>query len=296
MFKNGQLPYIASQEWFKDGSVEVDVDVNFYKDRPYSLQFGFHKDTAGDNLFVNLIFNNEEPTPATEWTEDLTRTDVKKAEIMDRVMGTKVRPIIESSRQSIIDQRVKLLAPETIRGGVAGKLAFVSWVDELVWHSTPAITSRNYYDRLKNQLQLWYVDVEPLWALAKINGTLVQEEWLYWQPKGYSFDKQFVGELLDDFKQNSSKRERHEREIELNRDTLLVAHTSAGVLDKGEEIAQDLDKCGLGVSSHQRDMGIKQRIRANSNAKKAQELAEARARNPTRSFIRTWVRLRKVEK
>jgi hypothetical protein len=58
---------------------------------------------------------------------------------------------------------------------------------------------------------------------------------------------------------------RNSQDIETHKVDLAETHKvelQQDLLDQGEELAKDLDKCGTKAKSHVRDMGIKQRPRA----------------------------------
>ena len=77
-----------AQKWYDTGKAVVDISVNFYNNRSaQDRSFEFHKDTAGDNLFVNLIFNNKKPMLATEWAVDTRSMKVRKKQFMDSFLG-----------------------------------------------------------------------------------------------------------------------------------------------------------------------------------------------------------------
>jgi hypothetical protein len=228
---NGQLPYIFKQPWYREGEAAIDIEINFYMNRGYNSIFGFHKDTGGDNLFFNLIFNNKEPMLATEWTEDLSQwgekaskktNEMKKIEIepqkhakMKERMPKRAIKAIKEARRTVRTQYSS--TNPLIRGGTVGPVAYVSAVDELGWHSTPSPLSRAQY----------------------------QED--------YS-------------KEMSSG-------VELSADTITGVPKDISVATN-----------------------ISGRRRANSLVSEAerQKLVEAYEKNKLRSFLRTWVRIRKL--
>jgi hypothetical protein len=70
---NGQWPYLKRQNWYTSGKYVIAVDINFYPDRSgHKGTPVFHKDSGGNNIFVNLIFDNQDTIEATEWVVDLT--------------------------------------------------------------------------------------------------------------------------------------------------------------------------------------------------------------------------------
>ncbi|NEO86043.1 MAG: DUF4157 domain-containing protein, partial [Spirulina sp. SIO3F2] len=102
---NGQLKYITDSSWYQNGTAQVEVDVNFYADRPYEeTGLGVHKDTGGSNLFVNLIFANESEVPATEWTFAGEKPSEEKQKRIAELMHPNVWEEIEQAREIAINQ------------------------------------------------------------------------------------------------------------------------------------------------------------------------------------------------
>jgi hypothetical protein len=155
MERNGQLPYIKAQNWYTSGRMVVDISVNFYNNRSAEdATLGFHKDTSGDNLFVNLIFNNKLPILATEWVVDQRKMKAAKKRKMNKYMGSdEVADAINATRTSIVNLEYLPQGTNIIEGGVeTGEAGFVSWVDELIWHSSPYARSRTKHGRTLNNL------------------------------------------------------------------------------------------------------------------------------------------------
>jgi len=175
MEANGQLPYIKRQQWFRDGTATVVVDINFYYNRHPNEAFRFHKDTGGDNLFVNLVFNNKANILATEWIEDLQSDATGKRKGLRRNLPDSQRQEIRDTR-SAFHRRLtpyRLAGHGSVRGDIVGPAAYVSWVDELVWHSTPAPLSRTgYYKAILTPANYWKYKpyaVEAIRVLFKNN-------------------------------------------------------------------------------------------------------------------------------
>src|ERR1044072_7471266 len=73
MEANGQWHYTRDQDWFKKDGHVIGIEVNYYTNRAGAGALpGFHKDTGGDNVFVNLVFDNDDTIEATEWLPDVT--------------------------------------------------------------------------------------------------------------------------------------------------------------------------------------------------------------------------------
>lgn len=158
MSNNGQLKYIRQQDWFKSNDFEVVIDVNYYKDRPIDSRLGFHKDTGGTNLFVNLMFDNPDEIAATEWTQDRLPPQGIKLELLTRLAPASMLQGILNAKATL--GQVAAPGRNTIQGGKLPPYAFVSWVDELVWHSTPMLAHRERIDNPREYTKKLIVDIK----------------------------------------------------------------------------------------------------------------------------------------
>jgi hypothetical protein len=148
MDKNGQLGYINSREWFNNGPFIIGIDVNYYPDRSSAQEYTeFHKDTGGNNLFVNLIFDNEQKIEATEWFADFEEPSAERARWQSALLPPSHLKDLKNARDELrADPRYN--QSNDISGGTsAGPRTFVSWVDDLVWHSSPGANQRFVYSR-----------------------------------------------------------------------------------------------------------------------------------------------------
>ena len=149
MYANGQMKYVEAQPWFKTKKWQLDIDVNYYPDRglKQARELSFHKDSGGNNIFVNLIFNNNKTIPATELLLDTSDPSPERALLQSKILPPE--HLAEMNRA-----RLKLRADEAearaknggklpdIPGGVTGKMSYLSWVDDLLWHDTPQMAPR----------------------------------------------------------------------------------------------------------------------------------------------------------
>lgn len=128
----GQLDYlrksgIIGEEW------KVIVEVHYYRDRNRGLT-KFHKDTAGQTLFVNLNFVNDEPVPGPEFVVNPGST-----EGYDRYMA-------EHMPRTFVDdvQAAKRIhgTPTKIGMTVIPEKGVVAFVDEAIHHKTPTLGHR----------------------------------------------------------------------------------------------------------------------------------------------------------
>ena len=127
----GQLGYIA-HNWAtinRTHDVVVDVDVQF--DRTQN-NVGFHKDSRGHTVFVNLTYNNEGQIFGPEYYED-----VLGDEGMERNLPAEVGRDLETRRAGTGADDVQ----ETMMS-ILEKNARVSFSDPSIWHSTPQLARR----------------------------------------------------------------------------------------------------------------------------------------------------------
>ncbi|HYQ66598.1 hypothetical protein [Actinophytocola sp.] len=146
MNKNGQWDYIRKQDWFTSGDYKIGIDVNYYANRPVNQEEmpGFHKDTGGNNIFVNLIFDNKDPIESTEWFADLSEPSKTRRDWQAGLLPDSFRKALDDSRRSLRDTYGD---DEDVRGGISEvPNTYVSWVDDLVWHATPTAKPRINFD------------------------------------------------------------------------------------------------------------------------------------------------------
>ncbi|WP_264564733.1 DUF4157 domain-containing protein [Flavobacterium sp. N3904] len=128
-----QLKYIqqnelVNQEW------KIIVDVDFYYERP-SNSIGFHKDTVGRSLFVNLNFNNlDHELVGPEYI--LNPPAIQEH---DQHIGNKLP---DEFKKDLARERKRIPTPTEIQGTRIPKRGMVSFVDEMIHHSTPFIGHR----------------------------------------------------------------------------------------------------------------------------------------------------------
>jgi Domain of unknown function (DUF4157) len=289
---NGQLGYIQRQEWFRQQSADVMIEINFYKNRDYSTRLGFHKDTEGDNLFVNLLFNNASKIPATEWIEDLAPSDAKLAD-MKKLMPDSMEEGIARSRTKIREGKYKLANQGTVRGGKASTAAFVSWTDELVWHATPSVESRlvrNILWRAATRNAKLVHDVALINALSKLKsipGTQIDKDFKEWRRNNRKTDEgKFYTDYINQNLGGVKKKKIHQQDIKKYfRDQLYAYehHSPAVGIETDEPLfgtASTTEKdAKTGI-----EVGISRR---NSVTK----ISLSKVDMGPRAFLRTWVRV-----
>lgn len=138
MAANGQLDYLRTRDWFRNGTHSVEIDVNYYMNRAFgNAPLYWHKDTGGGNIFVNLIFLNTQDIIATEVSPDhRPMGEVKKASLLANMPPAQVDEIAVA-REELLQS-----GQTGISGGILPSMAYLSWVDELSWHSSPYMDNR----------------------------------------------------------------------------------------------------------------------------------------------------------
>lgn len=310
MKANGQLPYIQSKEWFKSGSHKVVIEINFYPARGFdevSNTLGVHKDTDSRNLFVNLIFNNPTAMPGTEWTMDeLSPDDTRMAELYARLPEEEMINILAAKK------RMENLPGDTPgrnnwEGGTVGANSYVSWVDELIWHSTPAMGKRPRYD--KDQVNGWF-ETDPTGFEKHF-----YEAMLTVSENAHGNIRDYLDWFKTSLKDESTWLDAAEKLRTESEDDWIKAfneiHAEIQAVDWGNQKATgragrvEVD-IGKGAITDNRTVPTSAGGRPRSNsvdnsviAKNQEALLEMKGGNPhadlpMRSFIRTWVTLVKV--
>jgi hypothetical protein len=147
MDARGQWAYIESQRWYQRREYVIGIDVNYYPDRSgsaYTMSPLFHKDTGGNNLFVNLIFDNRQPIESTEWFIDVQEPSNKRAVWQRSLLPPAHLDELAALRQELRDSG-EYRVPAVKGGVIRGDNVYVSWVDDLVWHATPSLNERIEY-------------------------------------------------------------------------------------------------------------------------------------------------------
>ncbi|HEY3608790.1 MAG TPA: hypothetical protein VGL06_14905 [Pseudonocardiaceae bacterium] len=307
MKANGQWDYIEKQEWFKKGDYVIAIDMNYYPDRSgYKESPLFHKDTGGNNVFVNLVFDNEKPIEATEWFADLAQPSKKRTEWRKGLVPQTYLDDLEVSRKTLQGVYGK---GEPVSGGVSeGPHTYVSWVDDLVWHATPTDQPRIVYSAKAAQTSYTSLDkaskrddfaydskqfkrkmlgVEILGTIAESKDTELYK-WLEKQNLGpqdvdVNVAKKAWRELYNSstsggkalFVQDAAKRDKSPWRI-------IGAYSEANAYDERLKASSPIKETPIGLSGRRR-----------ANSLDPQAMAEVRKANQgvPRSFLRTWVRM-----
>jgi hypothetical protein len=307
MDARGQWRYIESQDWYKNHEYVIAIEVNYYGNRSgqaYTMSPLFHKDTGGNNLFVNLIFDNKKPIEATEWFVDVQEPSGKRAEWQKTLLPEAHLKDLAALRRQL--QESGEYATPKVNGGVLeGENIYVSWVDDLVWHATPSLNKRIAYTAdaaieaytlisigLKEGKTFTQgaVRIHPVELLATIadepNSRLAK--WLATEQKR-------IQDLDFELARTAWLALYEPNAAGFSKDVKLRGEKPWHMVgDVAQSISRDarLDKPDLKAPTiEETPAGLSMVRRANSLDKgRLQETAEANKAVP-RSFIRTWVRV-----
>jgi hypothetical protein len=149
MTANNQWAYLKKQPWYENHKYVIGIDVNYYPNRAqkfYKLGPQFHKDTGGNNIFVNLIFANENPIEATEWFVDVEDPGGIRAAWQEKLLPKEHLDELASLRLYLKGHPADRQGRLKVEGGVVeGRNICASWVDDLIWHATPSLNERIVY-------------------------------------------------------------------------------------------------------------------------------------------------------
>jgi hypothetical protein len=112
---------------------DVLIDVDWYISRTQD-RVGFHKDSRGTTMFVNLTYDNEEEMQSAEKYDDLDGVPE-----LERGFPSVVKEDLEVRRKKMVKESRGLLEIGSRRLPRYGR---VSFSDPSVWHSTPRLGRR----------------------------------------------------------------------------------------------------------------------------------------------------------
>lgn len=309
MEANGQWDYIREQDWFKEEGYVIGIEVNYYANRLGSGALpGFHKDTAGDNVFANLIFDNDETIEGTEWFADVEEPSAERDKWQKKVLPKTYQTALSQARKDLGTTLGETDKTSNVKGGTVGKHAYVSWVDDLAWHATPTAAKRIVFDM--QAAKDAYRNLDPLVGKdfgyhdstrggnilgSEIIATMAEapgphlKKWLTTnglrpQDIDVAQAKKAWNDLYGGGVLNPEGVRRYVADVQ---ERLKSPWRIAGNLS--EASAQDDSLLGS-KSIKEAPVGLSKRRRANS-LPPSEELAKVRAKNTPRNFLRTWVRL-----
>ncbi len=308
MKRNGQWDYIEAQPWFTSGQYVIAIDVNYYPDRSgYKVTPIFHKDTGGNNIFVNLMFDNQNDIEATEWFADLEQPSDKRKLWQESLLPPSHVTELQFARKSLRELHG---TKSDVSGGVArGKNIYVSWVDDLVWHATPS-TNRRFECTVDSAMRAYHVlkatvdgkfsyfdsvfnanvlGAEVLGTMAECPSTLLSawltEQGLKTQDVNLEVSraawKKLYRDSVDNYRNDAQER----------------AKTTWKITGEYSEANAKDDRLPQSVAMKETPVGLSGRGRANSTEDSRKAIEKARLANVgvARSFLRTWVRILRVD-
>jgi hypothetical protein len=117
-----RLAGLPNDEW------KILVEVHYYRERDMSAT-GFHKDTLGETLFVNLNYHMDKKVIGPEYVINPPVSPAHEEQIKTSLPA--------SFRQDLAVTRGKLGEPTEYRTGMVDPYGYVAFVDEAVHHATP---------------------------------------------------------------------------------------------------------------------------------------------------------------
>jgi hypothetical protein len=127
MIDSGEIEYLRraglpNDEW------KILVEVQYYRERDMSAT-GFHKDTLGETLFVNLNYHMDKKVIGPEYVVNPPVSPAHEAAIKGSLPA--------SFREDLEVTRGKLGEPTAYQTGMVDPYGYVAFVDEAVHHATP---------------------------------------------------------------------------------------------------------------------------------------------------------------
>ena len=113
---------LPNQDW------KILVEVHYFRERDMAAT-GFHKDTLGETLFVNLNYHMDKKVIGPEYV-----VNPPVSEQHDELLATRLP---ESFRKDLAVTRAKLGDPTEYGSGMVDPYGYVGFVDEAVHHATP---------------------------------------------------------------------------------------------------------------------------------------------------------------
>ena len=102
---------------------------------------------------------------------------------MNALMPPEMVAEINQAKGAMGGDQAKLGGKETIEGGILPVLGYVSWVDELIWHSTPSLKNRPYYNDMKDYIEKHWKEADNIHVyegaimLVTTDGTNMKRLW-----------------------------------------------------------------------------------------------------------------------
>lgn len=133
------LDAAGQSEYLKDNWAAIDpthivlIDVDWYRERTQS-DVGFHKDSRGTTLFVNLTYQNESEIQSAETQPDLEG----QPQLEEKLPGEVQSDLADRRKADALTHSPEAAIPAER----LGPYARLSFSDPSVWHSTPRLGHR----------------------------------------------------------------------------------------------------------------------------------------------------------
>jgi hypothetical protein len=308
MDANGQWSYIENQDWYKKGEFVIGIDVNYYPDRSglKDVQPAFHKDTGGNNIFVNLIFDNKDPIESTEWFADTEQPSADRSEWQQRLLPAAYLDELDKTRKAL---KAQSDSTTSVQGGVSdGPNTYVSWVDDLVWHATPTVEKRTPFSVAAAQQEYAQLNsastaqsfayqsdkngtilgVEILGTIAEADGTALHKWLVTNELSAQDINDAVARKAWQDLYSKNKGGEKTFLADAKIRETanpvwlITGQYSEANAYDKRLKDSYSVQETPISLSTRRR-----------ANSLDTGEVQQARDANKgvARSFIRTWVRI-----
>ncbi|HEY7392434.1 MAG TPA: DUF4157 domain-containing protein [Bryobacteraceae bacterium] len=192
----GQIKYLknlnlSGEKW------NIIVEIHYYRERVQS-EPGFHKDSVGETLFVNLNYVNEEEISGPEY--------IVNPPVDPQHLKNREETLPKKFRTHLKEAGTKLLRPRSIGMKSVPKYGVVTFVDELIHHKTPTpghrkVPANNLGEFLTKKFpqgnpSAWW---EDLIRLTKSGGTFDRNDL---QKAGLPQD--LIDEVVNDYSENAA--------------------------------------------------------------------------------------------
>lgn len=298
MIDSGEIAYLRSAG-LPNAAWKIYVEVHFFRERDMSVT-GFHKDTLGETLFVNLNYHMDRTVVAPEFVVNPAPSQTHDDQIAHTLPGR--------FREDLAFTRRELGAPTGYGTDIAKPYDYVAFVDEAIHHATPFYHHR-YVTGADLRSYLEAVHPAEFKEAEKGYQTYKSSRWPAWT---YGFDTYLDAEIIpaSDAPRWLWLMERvHNPEVRITREdlggmltdtefdeVLEAAGARGGSRTKGAAPgfhAASIPKTGGTVPINPGRPPLKRQL---SNPDFRKTLPPAPPETEKRAFFRTWVRAVPEEK
>jgi hypothetical protein len=283
-----RLAGLPNDQW------KILVELHYYRERDMTAT-GFHKDTLGETLFVNLNYHMNKQVIGPEVVVNPPSSEEHDARTA-LTLPASFRADLEATRKALGD-------PDEYQTDLVDPYGYVAFVDEAVHHATPFYGHRNV---TRADLK-WYLQTQEPTEFAEASAAYAKyrSRWLGWSYSSYltasSISKEDHAtwlawmEILDD--ENTAERFTRNDLAELMDDDAFDELLEAvGEHNENERTqgrpagfhAASIPKSGKSKIRPKNRPPLKRRL---SNADFRKTLPPEPAADEKRRFFRTWVRV-----